>query len=111
MTISLYDAGVASYLQILGGVARVLDKGQQFADETELDLDALVDFRLRDDMLPFGFQVISVWHHSLGAIRGMQAGLFEPPPGMGDLDYAGLRVRSVKRARSSARCRATKSIR
>lgn len=91
MTLSLYDASVASYLQTLGGVANVLAKGEQYAASGELDLDALVSFRLREDMLPFSFQVISVWHHSLGAVNGMRAGLFEPPPSLGDVDYQKLK--------------------
>ena len=41
-------------------------------------------------MLPFRFQVIAVAHHSLGAIQGAQAGLFKPPSGPMDQDYAGL---------------------
>ena len=41
-------------------------------------------------MLPFRFQVIAVAHHSLGAIQGAQAGVFKPPSGPMDQDYAGL---------------------
>lgn len=91
MTLSLYDISVASYLQVLGGVARTLDKGQALADEGQLDLDDLVRMKLKEDMLPFSFQVISVWHHSLGCIRGLKAGLFEPPPRMKDMDYEKLK--------------------
>ena len=31
MSLSLYDLSVASYLQILGGVANVLAKGEEYA--------------------------------------------------------------------------------
>jgi uncharacterized protein len=89
MAISLYDLSVTNYLQVLGSVSNVLEKGAQFAGETGLDLDDIVQTRLRDDMLPFQFQVISVMHHSRGAIEGIQAGEFSPPPALG-LDYAGL---------------------
>ena len=41
-------------------------------------------------MLPFQFQVISVYHHSLGAIKGVREGVFSPPPSMPELDYTGL---------------------
>jgi hypothetical protein len=90
MAITFYDASVANYLQTLGGVHNVLAKGEQCAEQGKLDLEAIVDYRLREDMLGFTFQVVSVWHHSLGAIRGMQAGLFEPPPKLGKLDYTQL---------------------
>lgn len=90
MTISLYDASVASYLQALAGVANVLQKGREHAEQGGLDLDELVRYRLSEDMFPFSFQVISVWHHSYGAIKGMKAGVFQPPPKMSDMDYAKL---------------------
>ncbi len=38
-------------------------------------------------MLPFSFQIISVWHHSFGCINGLKARLFEPPPRMSDMTY------------------------
>jgi hypothetical protein len=50
----------------------------------------MVGTRLYPDMLPLAFQVWSVKHHSLGAIEGCQAGVFNPPRTMPDLDYAGL---------------------
>ena len=90
MSVSLYDASVATYLQTLGGMANVLEKGKSHAQEGALDLEEIVEFKLRDDMAPFRFQVVSVWHHSLGAVKGLRARLFEPPPQMGDLDYGKL---------------------
>ncbi len=90
MTISLFDACVPAYLQTLGGIANVLSAGRQHAAGGDLDLEQLLEFRLRDDMLPFSFQVISVWHHSLGAINGIKAGEFAPPPKVEDVDYAKL---------------------
>jgi hypothetical protein len=90
MATSLYDMSVASYLQILGSVSGILQKGADHARDAGLNLDDIVETQLRPDMLPFRFQVISVWHHSLGAVRGIQAGLFQPPPSLPDLDYAAL---------------------
>ncbi len=87
MSLSLYDLSVASYLQTLGGVANVLAKGEQHAADGGMDLDELVRFRLRDDMAPFSFQIISVWHHSLNAVKGLKEGLFQPPPQMGDMNF------------------------
>ena len=90
MAISLYDISVSNYLQVLGGITGVLKKGAEFASENDLDLVEIVETRLRPDMLPFQFQVISVYHHSLGAIKGIREGVFSPPPSMPELDYAGL---------------------
>ncbi|MGA1737081.1 MAG: DUF1993 family protein, partial [Pseudomonadales bacterium] len=82
MSLSFYDCSVAAYLQVLGGVRTALAKAVAQSEETGLDLQSVVDFRLHEDMLPFSFQVISVWHHSLGALKGLEAGVFEPPPAM-----------------------------
>jgi hypothetical protein len=90
MAISLYDATVASYLQTLGAVSGILDRGLAHCAETGADPAALVATRLHDDMLPLAFQIWSVEHHSLGAIEGCKAGVFGPPSAMPPLDYAGL---------------------
>lgn len=90
MAISLYDISVTPFLQTLGGVAGFLDKGLAHCKASGVDLNELVETRLQPDMLPFRFQIIAVAHHSLGAIEGTQAGLFKPPAGPMDQDYAGL---------------------
>ena len=90
MPVSLYDASVGTYLQILASVEGVLDKGREHCEANGIDLGEVVEMRLIDDMLPFRFQLISVTHHSLGAIQGVEAGVFSPPT-MNELDYGGLR--------------------
>jgi hypothetical protein len=91
MSTSLYDLSVASYLQILTGVIGFLDKGASHCQEQGLDLEEIVTTRLHPEMLPFRFQLISVAHHSIGAIEGIQSGVFGPPPsGAPEYDYAGL---------------------
>lgn len=87
MAQSFYDSSVTSYLQILGGVANVLARGADYAVEHSLDLDEVIGLRLREDMAPFSFQVISVWHHSMGGMKGMQAGVFAPPPKLPGMTY------------------------
>lgn len=90
MSISFYDASVGSYLQILEGVAGVLDLGAQHAAESGLDLQEAVMTRLREDMMPLHFQIVSTAHHSWGAIQGMQKGEFRPPSFDLDKNYAEL---------------------
>ena len=89
MAISLYDITVTSFLQVLGGVAGVMDKGAAHCKANNIDLQSVVETRLIGDMLPFAFQIASVAHHSLGALAGAQAGVFRPPT-MPNTDYAGL---------------------
>lgn len=91
MAISLYDATVAGYLQILGAVSNYLDKGMAHCKAGSIDPAELVNSRLHPDMLPLAFQIASVRHHSLGAIEGCKSGVFTPPPATWtELDYAGL---------------------
>jgi len=92
MSISFHDASVGSYSQVLAGVGGVLDKGASHAAETGLDLQDLVMTRLREDMMPLHFQVVSVARHSWGAMQGLQKGAFNPPSFDLDKDYAGLQA-------------------
>ncbi len=92
MSLSLYDISINNYLQTLGAVSHVLDKGASFAADSGLPVDELTRLRLRDDMADFTFQIISVWHHSLGALRGIQEGLFQPPPKLGEQSYGELQA-------------------
>jgi len=92
MSISFYDASVSSYLQVLEGVSGVLSKGASHAADTGLDPQEIVMTRLHDDMMPFHFQIVSVAHHSWGAMQGMLQGSFSPPSFELDMDYASLQA-------------------
>jgi uncharacterized protein len=90
MAITFYDASVASYLQILGALTGVLDKGLTHCREKDIDPESIVDTRLVPDMLPFRFQIHSVVHHSVGALEGMKSGVFRPPSGNPSNTYSEL---------------------
>lgn len=90
MSFTLYDICIPSFIQTLDSTINVLDKGKAFAEAQGMDLEELTKISLRDDMLPLTFQVISVAHHSLGAVNGIKAGEFAPPPKMPGIDYLGL---------------------
>lgn len=100
MAISFYDVSVATYLQMLGAASGFLAKGREHLEKSGADLHEVVETRLYADMLPFRFQVVSVAHHSLGAIRAIESGVFTPPPAAPDLDYVALE-KLVTDARSS----------
>lgn len=90
MATALYDLSVANYLQTLGAVSGFLKEGLAHFQANNVDLNEIVESRLAPDMLPLRFQIQSVGHHSLGAIEGVRSGLFQPPPPIPALDYAGL---------------------
>ena len=90
MPASFYDLSVASYLQTVDAVGSFLAKGLDHCQGCGADPAKFVEARLAEDMLPLRFQIVSVAHHSLGAIEGMKAGVFSPPGRTETLDYAGL---------------------
>ena len=92
MGISLFDVGVTNFLQVLNAVDNFLEKSRNYLNENGVDLQEVVDTRLYPDMASFQFQVTSVAHHSMGALKGAEAGQFSPPKGYGEPDYAGLQL-------------------
>ena len=90
MAFSLYDASVANYLQILGAVAGYMEKGAAHFKEKGGNIEDIVATRLFDDMLPFSFQIVSVAHHSRGAMEAVQKGVFSPDMGKPGLTFADL---------------------
>ncbi|MBB6124462.1 DUF1993 domain-containing protein [Sphingobium subterraneum] len=78
MAISLYDATIPSYLQILRATAATIDKAEAFCAERGCDPAELLGTRLIEDMFPLAMQIKWVSTHSLGAIEGVRAGSFSP---------------------------------
>src|SRR5689334_25272243 len=93
MGFSLYDATVANYLQILGAAAGFLEKGLTHFKDKGVDPAEVVETRLFPDMLPLRFQVVSLAHHSRGAMEAAKSGVFVQPSGKPDLDYVALHAR------------------
>jgi hypothetical protein len=92
MTFSLFDATIANFLQILGAVGGFLEKSRTHFQEKGVDLAEIVESRLTSDMLPLRFQIVSVAHHSRGAMEAARNGLFVPSGGKPDLDFAALQA-------------------
>lgn len=89
MTISLYDATVPHFLQLLGSLRGVLAKGLDHARATGLDPETLTEARLIEDMFPLRTQVQRVADHSRGALNDVRNGAFTLPR-QDACDYAGL---------------------
>lgn len=108
MGFSLYDASVANYLQILGAVSGLLEKSLAHFREQGIDPAEVVEARLAPDMLPFRFQVVSLAHHSSGAMVAARNGLFVPPSPKGE-NYAALQ-RLVMEARNDLSTWSTEAV-
>ena len=57
MTISMYQASVPRFVNILGNLSNILDKTQAHVDAKKLDTATLTTYRLFPDMLPMTAQV------------------------------------------------------
>ena len=57
MTISMYQASVPRFVNILGNLSNILDKTQAHVDAKKLDSATLTTYRLFPDMLPMTKQV------------------------------------------------------
>lgn len=91
MSVSFYDLTVGTYVQIVQAVDGLLTKGAEHFASEGVDLQDVVESRLIPDMANFHFQVTSVTHHSLGAVRALESGEFRPPR-YDDCDYAALQA-------------------
>ncbi len=78
MTISLYDALIPQFRQLLGSTKSLLTKTEAHCAEHDLPHSDLIGARLIEDMQPFAYQVKSTCEHSIGAIRAVRAGVCTP---------------------------------
>ena len=58
MSISMYQASVPRFVNILGNLSNILDKAQAHVDAKKLDVASLTGYRLFLDMLPMTTQVL-----------------------------------------------------
>ena len=92
MAISLYDASVLSYLQILDAAQGFLQKGLDWCRGQGVDPEQMVEACLFEDMRPFRFQVQQVAFHSAGTIAAMRSGVLTFGGERPQHDYAGLQA-------------------
>ncbi len=92
MAISLYDASVLSYLQILDAMQGVLKKGLDWSRDRDADPEELAEARLYEDMRPLRFQVQQAVFHSARALAAMRSGVLTFASERPQHDYAGLQA-------------------
>ena len=78
MTISLYDATVPTFAQILSSLTALTKKAEAFCAEKEMEEADLLNSHFGADMLPLSWQIKWTNTHSIGAIEGVRRGLFVP---------------------------------
>ena len=80
MTISMYQASVPRFVNILGNLSNILDKAQAHIDAKKLSDASLTAFRLFPDMLPLSTQVQIACDTAKGVVArlsGVDAPAFE----------------------------------
>ena len=95
MIISMYQASVPRFGNILGNLANILDKAQLHVDAKKLDPAALTGYRLFPDMLPMAKQVQIACDTAKGAVARL-AGMDIPVYEDNEKTLADLKARIAK---------------
>ena len=95
MTLSMYDASVPVFKQILGSLSAILEQAETHAAERKIDPNALLQFRLYPDMFPFMRQVQVAADFAKGAAARL-AGVPVPAFDDNEHSFAELKARIAK---------------
>ena len=95
MTISMYQASVPRFANILKNLSAILDKAQAHAEARKIDPAALTNFRLYPDMLPMKRQVQIACDTAKGAVARL-AGVEVPKHDDTEETFAELKARIAK---------------
>jgi hypothetical protein len=57
MSLSMYQASVPAFLQMLNNLSAILDKAEAYAGNRKIDPEVLLNYRLTPDMFPFLRQI------------------------------------------------------
>ena len=95
MTISMYQASVPRFVNILGNLSNILDKTQTHVDAKKLDSATLTTYRLFPDMLPMTKQVQIACDTAKGAVARL-AGVEIPVYEDSEKTLAELKARIAK---------------
>ena len=95
MSISMYQASIPRFVNILGNLSNILDKAQAHVDARKLDASALTTYRLFPDMFPMAKQVQIVCDTAKGVIARL-AGVEIPKDEDNEKTFAELKARIAK---------------
>src|SRR5882672_7566541 len=94
MAISMYHASVPIFLQLLGGLKGVIEKGEAQATAKKFDPAVVLNLRLYPDMFGLARQVRQASEHAFGA--GRAAGVEVPKLPEIDSSFAEMKGRIDK---------------
>ena len=95
MTISMYQASVPRFVNILGNLSGILDKAHAFAEARKVDDTVLTSYRLYPDMLPMTKQVQIACDAAKGVVARL-AGVEIPVHEDNEKTFADLKARVAR---------------
>ena len=95
MTLSIYSAAIPVFKQILNSLSAILDKAESHVGDKKIDPNALLNFRLYPDMLPFVRQIQIATDFAKGCGARL-AGVDVPPYEDSEQSFAELKARIAK---------------
>ena len=96
MSLSMYQASVPAFVQMLNNLSAILDKAEAHARDRKIDPEVLLDYRLAPDMLPFVRQIQIAADLAKGAAARL-AGVEVPKHDDTEKTFADLKARLTKR--------------
>src|SRR6476620_6483054 len=97
MSLSMYQASIPAFVQMLNNLAAILDKAEAHAGNRKIDLEVLLNYRLTPDMLPFVRQIQIAADLTKGAAARL-AGVEVPKHDDTEKTFADLKARLAKTA-------------
>jgi hypothetical protein len=95
MPISMYQASVPAFLQMLSSLSAILDKAEVYAAERKIDPAVLLSWRLAPDMFALARQVQIATDHAKGCCARL-AGVDVPKYPDDETTFADLRARIAR---------------
>ena len=95
MTMSMYQASVPRFVNILNNLTGILDKAQAHVDAKKIDVSVLTTYRLFPDMLPMTTQVLIACDAAKGVVARL-AGIEIPVYEDNEKTLAELKARIAK---------------
>jgi hypothetical protein len=97
MSLSMYEASIPAFSQMLNNLSVILDKADTHARNHEIDPEVLLNYRLAPDMLPFVRQIQIAADLAKGAAARL-AGVEVPKHEDTEKTFADLKARLTKTA-------------
>jgi uncharacterized protein len=97
MSLSMYQASVPAFVQMLNNLSAILDEAEAYAKNRKIDPEVLVNYRLAPDMLSFIRQIQIAADLAKGAVARLAA-VEVPKHDDTEKTFAGLKARLAKAA-------------